>query len=92
MWELREAELMECIIDTSGVYTIINRAPDGRVRVDLMYETTEPIISFIGSAENVRKRLMEYIEIRRFEVSLQHAAYMGYELHRAEADRFYVQD
>lgn len=77
-----------------------------RVRADLMArveadtankvvaaDTDEPIVSFIGDANAVRKHLIAYIEQHCCPpFSHEHASYIGYELLRAETDPHYVQD
>lgn len=101
-WELVEVEDVECTVDDSGLHVVINRvvtprtegtACTFRIRADLM-QADDPIVSFIGTANNVRKHLIQYI----FEnygcavISTEHASYLGYELHRAETTPNYVQD
>ncbi|KKM96265.1 hypothetical protein LCGC14_1179770 [marine sediment metagenome] len=72
-----------------------------RVRADLMTSAgvngknfDEPIMSFIGTANNVRKHLIAFLQAEGYTVILshEHASYIGYELHRAETDEHYVQD
>ena len=78
------------------------------VRADLMGIVTtesittqrpdEPIMSFQGSANAVRKALIRFLDqtppwnygIK--VISLEHTAYIGYELHRAESTPNFVQD
>ena len=74
------------------------------VRADLMAmspplrpnldRTDEPIMSFQGSANAVRKALIRFIGLTQHicPVSLEHASYIGYELLRAELTPRYVQD
>lgn len=105
-WELRTCFDVPCTLDDSGVYTIINRiVPERRVgdtadvRLDLMKslenEHHEAIVSFQGTANNVRKALAHYV-IHELDVSTpisaEHWTYIGYELLRAETDPNYVQD
>ena len=101
-WELREAKHVEAAPDDSGVYAVINRVAvktthkeySGeviRVRLDLMTSAGDPIMSWIGSANNVRKHAIAYID-GRYLSSREHASYIGYELLRAETDPNYVQD
>ena len=97
-WALIEATDSECTMDESGVYTMIHRAPQGdgtiKVRADLMREEDdEPVVSFIGTANNVRRKLIGWIH-RHWPViiSTEHASYLGYELLRAETEEDYVQD
>ena len=73
-----------------------------RVRADLMgggfatggETNAEPIMSFIGSANAVRKALIQFVmdHIGFCQLSMEHASYIGYELLRAEAYPAYVQD
>ena len=110
-WELKEVEDIDCTMDDSGVYGIINRRVEKRnfkdrigdvirVRADLMQidpdhtsRCDEPIVSFIGSADAVRKHLMRYLTVMRINpISLEHASYIGRELERAETKWDYVQD
>lgn len=101
-WSLIEATDVDCTMDDSGVYTIISRIKPhpsrntADVRADLMQTDGDvPLISFIGTANNVRKRLIAWLSAigygRRW-ISREHASYIGYELHRAESDADYVQD
>ena len=100
-WILIEATDVECTMDDSGVYTVIHRVIewDGRVhvRADLMTDADEPLVSFIGTANNVRKRLIDWLREScnlppRYPISLEHASYIGYEVQRAELMPDYVQD
>ena len=72
------------------------------VRADLMRTDAEernmdaPIMSFQGSANAVRKALVrfihDYIASPTKYLSTEYAAYIGYELHRAESTPNFVQD
>ena len=72
------------------------------VRADLMDgrpigsgETSgQPIMSFAGSANAVRKELARFLKVNYgfCQISMEHAAYIGYELLRAELTPGYVQD
>lgn len=72
------------------------------VRADLMDgrpigsgETSgQPIMSFSGSANAVRKAIARYLEVNHgiTHPSLDHMAYIGYELLRAELTPNYQQD
>lgn len=106
-WRLIEVNDVEFTPDDSGVYVIINRVCTQqihkeyageivRVRADLMQSGThEPIVSFIGKADNVRKHLIRFLQ-EHFgglnHPSMEHASYIGWELHRAEVDPNYVQE
>ncbi len=107
-WELRKVEDIECTLDDSGIYTIINRIPctacpalSATVRLDLMPAVSSdepaplhgPIMSWQGTANNVRKAVVKFTNLHLFNgISREHASYIGYELHRAETDPNYVQD
>lgn len=116
-WKLQEVEDVETTLDDSGLYVIINRVVETRtfkdreadvvrVRADLMKQAPgddyhEPIVSFIGSANAVRKHLIRFLDNAglgftladvHHSISREHASYIGYELLRAETDRAYVQD
>lgn len=109
-WELRQAGDIDCTLDASGVYVAIHRVVRTevhkehsgqvvRVRADLMTSAGEPIVSFIGTANNVRKHLLTFLALFCWEIcteghmiSHEHASYIGYELLRAETDEHYVQD
>ena len=64
-------------------------ADDGRTNV-------EPIMSFEGTASAVRKAVIRFLTGQftdlRGRFSREHAAYIGYELHRAELTPNYQQD
>ena len=108
-WELKHVKDVEAVLDDSGVYVVIHRVETTEthkehsgirvsVRVDLMKSGTvkyqaEPIMSFEGTANAVRKALIRFFYTRnRPTVSLEHASYIGYELLRAELTPGYVQD
>ena len=96
--------------DTSGVYVVVHRVVTKEVhkgiageritvRVDLMSSNgDEPIISWVGKAESVRKAMMQWIGRQstpdgfyRYLLSAEHAAYIGSEIARAEIDPQYHQ-
>ncbi len=54
----------------------------------------DPIMSFSGSANAVRKALIRFIkaEYGFCQISMEHASYIGYELLQAELTPRYVQD
>lgn len=93
IWELIKVDDVEWQQDKSGFYTLINVLPSGEIRLDIMTSTDSPAISFQGEAANVRKAAMKYAEQQGWSMSLEHAAYIGYEIARAEVllDS-YVQD
>ncbi len=110
-WELHQVSDMECTPDSSGVYVTIHRVSEEithkgikgslvSVRADLWQsvneETDTPLVSFVGTANAVRKHLIRFLD-RAYvtwavPVSLEHASYIGYELHRAEVTENYVQE
>lgn len=101
-WELKEiTDYRDCIMDQSGLYTIINRHQKGlvhkgytgslyRVRVDIMSSDDLPIMSFESSAmevENLRKAVIDFIQTYpKNKPSLEHASYIGAEISRAGND------
>ena len=110
MWKLIEAMPVETTLDASGVHVVIHRVVTKEthkeysgerilVRADLMGDDNEPIVSYIGPAENVRRRLIGYIMEHGYGeggyagpgMSLEHASYIGAELYRASIDPMFVQ-
>ena len=98
-WELRNCFKTDAIMDDSGLYVIINRVHIGeerqiQVRADLMTVEHDPVMSFLGNAENVRKALSRFIaeQYGISHPSMEHMAYIGYELLRAETVENFVQD
>lgn len=111
-WKLVEVDDVDCTLDDSGLYVVINRIETQDthkgisgvrviVRADLMLKN-EPVRSFIGKANDVRKALIGYMaeiywpQCKILDlpqgVSFEHASYIGWELHRAETTPGYVQD
>ncbi len=63
------------------------------VRIDLISNGCVPVVSFQGEADNVRKHTMQWLAKYVPEFGLDHAAYIGAELERADTERIdYVQD
>ena len=103
-WKLIQVSDTEWQQDKSGVFTYISYCPDGTVRLDRMIAQGIPVISFQGSAENVRKVAVRWIEQQGRKVngivrnqfkhfSYEHISYIGSELARAELLKDeYVQD
>ena len=101
-WKLNRVDNSEYKPDDTGIYVLINwDIQTDTVRLDFMSRKNEPIQSFAGSSDNVRKHAMRYIhKISRvnwpnsgFDISLEHAAYIGSELQKADIFRIdYVQD
>jgi hypothetical protein len=83
-WKLIDCDEKEWTQDESGHYTIVNNIGPKTVRLDLMTTSDMPVISFEGTAENVRKHAMAYADKNALNVSLEHASYIGRELARAE--------
>lgn len=106
-WELKHVDDVEAVLDDSGVYVVVHRIETAEthkeysgvrvtVRADLMNQWGDPLVSFQGSANAVRKVLIHFIHpegggIYR-SISREHASYIGYELLRAEMTPDYVQD
>lgn len=92
-WKLIKVQNIEWQQDKSGFYCIINVIEPSEIRLDILTSNHSPAISFKGKAENVRKSAMRYAEKCGWTISLEHAAYIGYELARAEIfGKDYVQD
>ena len=108
MWKLNQSTETEYNADNSGVYAIINRVTEVEytkgvrtqsesVRLDILRESdNEPVQSFIGSANAVRKDTVRYLKRIagpriHCNISKEHASYIGYELARAEIVENYVQ-
>lgn len=106
-WELRHVDDVEAVLDDSGVYVVVHRIEQTEthkeysgvrvsVRADLMGPGNEPIISFKGTANAVRKALIRFLDdyhmVASGPISSEHASYIGYELLRAELTPGYVQD
>jgi len=93
-WQLIHCEPVEWKQDESGHYCIINaimkNVPEWQppqslaVRLDWLTTTDQPAISFVGTADAVCKNAMRYAEEHGWNVSLEHAAYIGAKLARAE--------
>lgn len=108
-WKLNKADDIECLMDDSGVYTIITRIAVREthkeyagtrisVRVDIITDHTinetcvdEPLQSFIGIGDNVRKHTIRWIKENNIKISLEHASYIGAECERAMLEPHFVQ-
>ena len=90
-WQLITCTPIEWEQDDSGMYTLITKTKAG-VRLDVMYTDDQPCISFEGRAEDVRKAAMRYADEHCWNMSAEHTAYIGWELHRAEVEDDYIQD
>lgn len=90
MWKLIQVTDTEWIPDNSGHYTLINYIDENTVRLDYMDRDDNPLVSYQGTAENVRKHAVRDHELF---LSHEHASYIGRELARAELLKTdYVQD
>ncbi|KKN02462.1 hypothetical protein LCGC14_1117390 [marine sediment metagenome] len=101
-WELIKVSKTDWIPDDSGIYILINwyhvNGSSLGIRLDIF--TTgdhEPVISFLGKADDVRKAVMRWFTIgyvmADIKISLEHAAYIGAELAKAEILGIdYIQD
>ena len=109
-WELKDlkgSKEIDCVVDDSGIYTVINRIDktehlqghmQGKVfvRVDIMSTDDEPLQSFVGEGNNVRKHVIKWLWNRPLTesncISSEHASYIGYEISRALFDEYYKQN
>lgn len=102
-WKLIEVEDVECTLDNSGVYTVINRIKhtgthkrqtktDVLIRVDIMgSHLDKPLVSYQGEANAVRKAVIAWLTISGINISKEHASYIGYEIMRAQSEENHVQ-
>lgn len=101
IWELKVVGKTDWIQDDSGYYTLIHNiqmacincnGSCNEVRIDFMDKNDMPVMSFQGTADNVRKWIMQGWAITLC-ISLEHASYIGAELARCELQGTeYVQD
>lgn len=101
-WKLIKVQQTDWIQDNSGYYTLINWIDDNTVRLDVMDRDDMPVVSFQGTASDVRKQSVRWLERQACEdsgwlhhqvLSAEHAAYIGAELARCELlKKDYVQD
>jgi len=93
-WKLNETIPQEWQQDNSGVYTLIYRTDKkssvSKVRVDIMTTDDKPVQSFVGNPEDLRKNLMKYMA--QFNISIEHASYIGAGIVKASLLSDYVQD
>ena len=93
MWKLVKVSKTEWQQDDSKYYSLIVYVGEGAVRLDLMLHVQEPVISFQGQVDDVRKAAMQYVDENCCNISAEHAAYIGSELTRAAfLEDEYVQD
>ena len=92
-WELKTVTETPWVQDDSGVYVLVSWRPaEEDCRLDVMTVGHGPVVSFAGSADNVRKYAMQWLGLV-YDLSLEHAAYIGHELCRADHLKTeYVQD
>jgi hypothetical protein len=92
-WQLNRVDDIKYTPDNSGVYVLINwDLQTDSVRLDVMTSDNDPLISFAGKAENVRKHTMRFLSDNKIPVSLEHASYIGREIERSDNERIdYVQ-
>lgn len=101
-WQLNRIDDIAWIQNRSGVYVYINYdVKTESIRLDIMaiaqLPVAEPLQSFVGKADNVRKAAMQWFAARIAQkaglgVSLEHAAYIGAELERCDTERIdYIQ-
>lgn len=106
-WELKECKAIDCVMDNSGIYTVIHRIEQTAhskghfcstvlVRVDIMASVDDmPLMSFVGKADDVRKHVIRWIVIEYLyestPLSAEHASYIGSEIAKAELQVHYVQ-
>ena len=85
-WELIKVNETEWKQDTSGIFTLISYCPDGTIRLDVMTTKYEPVISFQGKAENVRKMAVRYLAENYYAdgFSHEHSSYIGEQLAKAD--------
>ena len=89
IWKLKKVGHLDWIQDDSGHYTYIHSVEIGIVRLDIMTTDNDPVMSFQGKADDVRKAVMRWFQSRISQkaglgISLEHAAYIGAELTKAE--------
>lgn len=92
IWELITVNEIDCTMDNSGIYTVINRTPNNDIRLDIMTTDHEPVQSFAGTANNIRKHVVKWLFDHCIIISSEHSSYIGYELARAQADKDFIQD
>lgn len=93
-WQLNNVDDIEYTIDVCGIYVLINwQCQTNTVRLDIMSDNHEPRQSFAGTSDNVRKHAMRWIRWNGYQMTLEHAAYIGAELEKADRMRGdYIQD
>jgi hypothetical protein len=94
VWQIVNVPDTQWQADNSGLNCLINWIlPADIVRLDLIAADGVPVISFQGQTDNVRKHSMAWLSLNCPAFDLSHAAYIGSELEKADAERIdYVQD
>ncbi len=100
VWRLYNVPDVAWQQDDSGIACLIRWTATDVVRIDLIDLMNEVgtdggrfIVSFQGEADNVRRHTMQWLAKYVPEFSLEHAAYIGAEIERADTERIdYVQD
>lgn len=94
VWQIVNVPDTQWHADGSNLNCLINWIlPADIVRLDIIAGDNVPVISFQGNADNVRKHSMAWLSLNCPAFDLSHAAYIGSELERADAERIdYVQD
>ncbi len=100
VWRLHDVPDVAGQSDGSGIACLINWTATDVVRIDLIDLMNEVgtdggrfIVSFQGKADNVRKHTMQWLAKYVPVFGLDHAAYIGAEIERADTERIdYVQD
>ncbi len=92
-WRLHNVPDVAWQQDPCGIVCIINWIwTTDAVRIDLMQDD-RALVSFQGKAYNVRKHTMQWLAKYVPVFGLDHAAYIGAEIERADTERIdYVQD
>ncbi len=94
-WKLHIVSEIKWQQDNSRLMVYVNWTVDDNIRVNVMtIDGCEPVISFQGTADDVRKALMQWLcdnaneleadGLCRGWLSLEHAAYIGAEIAKAE--------
>ena len=94
VWQLNRIEADQpCIMDNSGVYTTVHYITGGIIRIDLFDNDNNPLQSFSGKADNIRKVFCEFLDLNGYMLSYQHVSYIGQEITKAAMLKTdYIQD
>ncbi len=105
-WQLNRVDDIEWTQDRSGVFVYINwNMSTDSVRLDIVRERdSQPLQSFAGTADNVRKHAVRWLVdniglassvhgLSQIGILAEHISYIGAELARCGAERIdYIQD